>query len=179
MKKFIALCLVVIAMFSFAGCAAGTIPAVPDSSKVKLSDIKDEKNLSGDAKEFRSTDLYNMCAELNKGGHVSDEFVLTNAEIIGAVTGCRFSENVNGSAINIEIYQFDEKNLNDTAKKIVDSVKKDGNFGIFDKTVYNASMSESGKYMIIYTDSKTEGDSPADENVERKENVMKIFNNAK
>lgn len=176
MKKFIALCLVVIAMFSFAGCAAGTIPTVPESSKVKLSDIKDEKKAEGDAKAFRSSDLYNMCVQLNKDGHVSDEFVLTNAKIIGAVTGCRFSENVNSSPVNIEIYQFDEKNLNESGKKVTDSVKKDGSFQIFDKTVYNVTMSKNGKYMIIYTDSKTEGDNPADENVKRKENVMKIFN---
>ncbi len=52
----------------------------------------------------------------------------------------------------MEFYAFDLDTLNDEAKKVIESVKKDGTFQIMDQTVENVYLSDSGKYMMIYTD---------------------------
>ena len=51
----------------------------------------------------------------------------------------------------MELYEYDPANLNETAQKVIDSVKKDGKFE-FMQTDVNAVLSDSGKYLMIYTD---------------------------
>ena len=73
----------------------------------------------------------------------------TRGDMIGAQKkGYRYIT----QTVQVEFYAFDLDTLNDEAKKVIESVKKDGTFQIMDQTVENAYLSDSGKYLMIYTD---------------------------
>ena len=100
------------------------------------------------------------------------------ADVIGAQVGYRFTTELNSSAITLELYEFDTENLNDDAKSVISQVEKDGQFNMLDFSMVPATMSDNGKYMMIYRDNKVTGDNPDEQNVQRKEDVTKIFNSA-
>ena len=101
------------------------------------------------------------------------------AQVIGAVTGYRFTTKVKDSNVTIELYEFDKDKLNEDAQKVISEVKEKGYFNMLGYQDVPAELSDNEKYMIIYRDDKAGGDNPEQENKERKEAVMKIFNSAK
>lgn len=79
------------------------------------------------------------------------------ADIIGAKSGAKYKYGYNGGKDNVtlELYQFDPASLNATAQQIVSQVKSSGKFMLLEKEV-EATLSGSGKYMAIVTDSSTD-----------------------
>jgi predicted small lipoprotein YifL len=77
------------------------------------------------------------------------------AEFIGAKSGAKYSYTYEGKNVIVELYEFEPSNLNETAKKTIDSVKKNGKFTILNQEV-PAVLSDSEKYLMIYTDKATE-----------------------
>lgn len=92
------------------------------------------------------------------------------AEIIGAKKGYRYTKDT----VNIELYQYDVKNLSDEANKIIESVKSNGYYTIYDKKI-TAYLSNNGKYLMIYNDATVKDkESPA---YKTQQQVIKDFKN--
>jgi hypothetical protein len=78
------------------------------------------------------------------------------SDMIGAKAGVRYKYDYNGkNNVTLELYEFDTKNLNDTAKKVISDVKSTGKLTVIGQQV-NAVLSNSGKYLMIYTNSATD-----------------------
>ncbi|MEE0264664.1 MAG: hypothetical protein UD936_03465 [Acutalibacteraceae bacterium] len=167
--KIAAIIMAIIAVTSVTGC--GMQPAtVPTENKVKISEF-----------EAKATGAKAICKTLKKKEFITDDnCIKTNADLIGASEGYRMDKvRVNGSEFSVEIYEFKDT-TNEQAKKVTESVKKDGYFTLFGKKVSYAYMSENGKYLLIYPDEKSVSDKNEDkENVERKNEVLKVVNSAK
>ena len=78
----------------------------------------------------------------------------------------------------IELYEYDLNNLNDTAKSVINSVKKDGSFVILDLPAVTAYLSDNGKYMMIYTDNSIDKKNP-DENSDSYKHREQVIENFK
>ena len=85
--------------------------------------------------------------------YISGTPVDMEASFIGAKDGVKYTCSYEGSNnITVEVYEYDTSSLNDTAKEIIDSVKKDGTFELMGMTA-EATLSDGGKYLMIYKDS--------------------------
>lgn len=164
MKRIIAICLVIISAISLSACAQAP-QSLSETVKVKDMDKK--------------YGLTQMCADLSKKEYIPEEGTKMEAQVIGAVTGYRFSTKVKDSTAVIELYEFDKDNLNTDAKNVISEVEKNGQFNMLDFQMVPAVLSKNGKYLMIYRDDKAAGDNPEQENKERKDAVMEIFNAAK
>ncbi len=82
-------------------------------------------------------------------------FVQMSYKEIGAVNGYRYLFTFNKSTVQAEFYEFDLENLNEKAEACIANVKEKGFFEILDNEV-PAVLSASGKYLMIYTDPRTD-----------------------
>ena len=86
-------------------------------------------------------------------GYVSGTPSEMNGALIGAnELGHRY---VSGT-ITAEFYEYDLENLNETAETVRASVEANGTFEIVGQTVSNVYLSDSGKYLMIYTNANTD-----------------------
>lgn len=92
-------------------------------------------------------------------------------QVIGAKEGLRYTAQVGSSSFNIEFYEFDVNNLNETAEKTLSSIRETGQFELLNTKV-NAVISNNGKYIMIYDD---KSDNP--DNLAEKEKNTEIFVN--
>lgn len=161
-KKIIALIMAVFVIASFAGCASAP---QSQSDTVKISDIKEE----GMAK---------LCKQLNDDELVPNEATDMQNEVIGAISGYRFTIALDGGNALVELYEYDPDNLNDTAKRIISEVKEDGTFNMLDISDVAAELSDNDKYLMIYNDSKSVGDDADEKHKERREKITEIFDKA-
>ena len=77
--------------------------------------------------------------------------------IIGAVEGVRYSFKYNESDVNLEMYRFDPKKLDETGKKTISDAKSTGEISIGEgESKIKAYLSADEKYLFIYQDSSTE-----------------------
>lgn len=187
MKRFIAaiLCVGLIAAVS-TGCAykdalskdnTATTQATEATGSVATKDEVDEKNFSDN--------LQGLSEYFAKKGYITtkdgkiDESTVTvmDASLIGAKEGKKFVTAYGGKAVTIELYEYDVKNLNDTAKAVVESVKNSGKFTILDLPSVKANLSDNEKYLMIYADSSIDDAKPDKEsdNYKHREEVIKNF----
>lgn len=187
MKRFIAaiLCVGLIAAVS-AGCAykdalskdnTATTRATEatgssaTADEPKPADFKD--NLEGLISYFTELEYLAM-----KDGKLDESSVtVMDASLIGAKEGKKFITAYGGKAITIELYEYDLKNLNDTAKTVVESVKNSGEFTILDLPSVKAYLSNNGRYIMVYTDASIDDANPDKEsdNYKHREEVIKNF----
>lgn len=163
MRRIIAVIMLALTITMFSGCTAAQQATVPQENMVTISKLKDSKNLEG------------MAVKLQKDECISDSAVKTDAEVIGAKVGYRFTDAKNAD-VSIEIYEFDKQNLSEKANETVNSIEKDGKFNVLGREI-NAKMSTNGKYAIVYTDAKLDSGEENEERQERKDAVLKTFNN--
>lgn len=168
-SKVIALLVAIIAVLSITGC--GMQPAtVPTENKVKISEFGD-----------KATGVEAICKTLKEKEYVpNDDCIKTSADLIGAKSGYRMEGvTVNGSQFSVEVYEY-EDTTSDIAKNVISSVKENGTFDLFGRTVSYAYMSDNDKYLLIYPDEKSISDEEKNsENVTRKDEVLKVINSAK
>lgn len=166
--KLCALILAAIAVISFTGCGMKTA-TIPEENKVKVSEMDD--NAAG---------VEAICKKFVEKEYVSDDCIKTDASLIGAKSGYRF-DNVayNGSKFSLEIYEYEDINT-DIAKNVISSVKENGSFDLFGRTVSYCHMSDNDKYLLIYPDSKsTSGKGDDSESAKRLEEVLEVINSQK
>ena len=65
------------------------------------------------------------------------------------------------SALAIELYEYDTKKLDDTAKEIVAQIKENNSFTIIEgHPVNGAYLSVNGRYLMIYNDKRIDKEKP-------------------
>lgn len=178
MKKLVLSMICVMLVFTLSGCF-GQRPQFEniDTAKVIEPDSiaqKDYKdNLDGLIKYFQALNYL----------PVNTEPTVMLSEVIGAKNGRRYIFTVNGSQTVAELYEYDLKNLDSNAQRVIADIKENGSFHVFDQEgvdkdiTYKATLSDNGKYMMIYRD-----DSNNDANVNRTklvEEALKGFYSSK
>lgn len=187
MKRFIAaiLCVGLIAAIS-TGCAykdalskdnKATTRATEATGNVATVDEIDAKNFSDNLQglsEYFAKKEYIT----TKDGKIEESTVtVMDAFLIGAKEGKKYATSYGGKAITIELYEYDLKNLNDTAKTVIESVKNSGEFTILDLPPVKAYLSNNGRYIMVYTDASIDDANPDKEsdNYKHREEVIKNF----
>lgn len=165
MKKLIILALAVVMAGTMAACGmdVGGTPSGGSASAASSQASKPSADSYGD-------NLAGLEKYLADNSVISGSPTKMQAEFIGAKGGDKYQVSFNGNNnVTVELYEFDPKNLNDTAKQIIESVKKDGVFSIMDQKV-PAALSANEKYLMIYKDSNT-----ADQNKAHEKDAVKLF----
>lgn len=163
MKKLLPIILCAAIVFSVSGCvSSGTqltslsTDNIPSADSVKVDEYED--NLDGLEKY------------LKKRAFLPDmDGTEMSYDMIGAKAGHRYIFTLNGSQVTAEFYEYDLENLNEEAKTTIESVKKNGNFELLGITT-EATLSDNGKYLMVYTDNSGE-----ELNQTRKTDVLKAF----
>ena len=187
MKRFIAaiLCVGLIAAVS-TGCAYKDALSKDNTATTQATDATGSSATADEPKPADFKDnlegLISYFTELEylamKDGKLDESSVtVMDASLIGAKEGKKFVTAYGGKAITIELYEYDLKNLNDTAKTVIESVKNSGEFTILDLPSVKAYLSDDEKYLLIYTDSSIDDANPDKEsdNYKHREEVIKNF----
>ena len=102
------------------------------------------------------------------------------AQIIGAVSGKRYTGSYDGSDnITIELYEYDPANLDEVGEKVLQQIKEEGTFTVFDTDV-EAYLNSNSKYVMVYKDTElstntnTESEKYQDHDAHRKEAIEKF-----
>lgn len=144
MKRIIAILLVVLTLFAFAGCSIGTNNASKetqesketDTSKIKASDYK---------KDFNSMVKYFVKKEL-----VSGEQKTLAANIIGADKGVRYMLKDEDF---VEFYQINTQATPDEAQELYNIVSNGKVYSVYNgASMLKGTVSSSGKYIMLYPD---------------------------
>ena len=135
-----------------------------DPATVSVKDYKDD--LNGLIGYFKALNYLPVQTEPTK----------MMSEVIGAKEGYRYIYTVNGSQTVIELYEYDPSSQDANAQRVINEIKKNGSFHLFDKegvdkdVTYPAVLSDSGKFMMIYIDNSTD-----EANVARAETIKKAL----
>lgn len=180
MKKIIsALLMASVIAISAAGC--GYNDALEQASKANQQTTSASQSASEqtskEAEKVYKDSFDGLCSYMQDKGYYTDKAVKTemDASFIGAKQGIKYSISNN---LAIELYEYDTAKLNDTAKKIVNEVKKSNSFTIIEGYPVNAAyLSDNGKYLMIYNDTKIDKNKPDKNSNEYKarENAVKDF----
>ena len=158
MKKIIAAILGAVTVVSLAGCAGSgqsleklSTESAPDADTIKASDYAN--NLEGLEKYLVALDYIPKKSEPTE--------MLSN--VIGAKSGHRYNFIVDNATVIVELYEYDTDNIGEEGKRVIDEVKKNGEFYVFGEDTkldgneaYPADLSDNGKYLLIYTDTSTD-----------------------
>lgn len=181
MKKLMALCGVLVLALSLSACGgtATQLPALvledPAASNAasQVSGAESGTQAEPTVEEVPYTEfddsLDGLCDFLTANKAVAGEPTEMAYETIGAAGGYRYRFVLNSSTVQVEVYSFDLDSLNERATQCLDSVKETGEFTMLDNQV-PATLTESGEYMMIYTDT-----SDNEENTAQKERVLALF----
>lgn len=180
MKKIIsALLMASVIAISAAGC--GYNDALEQASKANQQTTSASQSASEqtskEAEKVYKDSFDGLCSYMQDKGYYTDKAVKTemDASFIGAKQGIKYSISNN---LAIELYEYDTAKLNDTAKEIVKEVKDSNSFTIIEGYPVNAAyLSDNGKYLMIYNDTKIDKNKPDKNSNEYKarENAVKDF----
>lgn len=180
MKKIIsALLMAFVIAVSAAGC--GYNDALEQASKANQQTTSASQSASEqtskEAEKVYKDSFDGLCSYMQDKGYYTDKAVKTemDASFIGAKQGIKYSISNN---LAIELYEYDTTKLNDTAKEIVKEVKDSNSFTIIEGYPVNAAyLSDNGKYLMIYNDTKIDKNKPDKNSNEYKarENAVKDF----
>ena len=184
MKKILAaiLCAGLVAVTA-AGC--GYTDALAEAKRAQnTTSAAQESQQETKPKEIKSTDYKNNLEGLveyfDKKEYIANEeknITVMDAASIGAKQGKKFAASYDGKNISIELYEYDTEKLNGTANKILNEIKSDGSFSVYNLPAVPAYISDNGKFMMVYTDASISKDNPdkTAANYEHREQVIKDF----
>lgn len=102
-----------------------------------------------------------------------------DASLIGAKVGKKFTavriDDVDVKNITIELYEYKTDNLNATADEVIGSVKSNGTFTILELPEVKATISDNGKYLMIYNDKGLDETKTDSDNYKWREEVLEKF----
>lgn len=187
MKKLLIFIMGVVLVFTMAGCSVGVgnVTGTADGQLVTEEDLKQqEEEASANAEKENITDedfednLAGLESYFKKLGIIAEDAskIEMDASFIGAKEGIKYTfsytlSEKNSVNISMELYEFDLENLDQAGESTIQSVKEKGSFIILNNEV-KATLSNSGKYLMIYTDN---GSADNEENNMHKEEVNKRF----
>ena len=147
----------VLMALSFSACAVDMSAASAvssTSSESSEAEATPEPVISVDESKYEDN-LDGLADYMKKKEYISGDATEMAAAMIGAEKGVKYTGSYEGNNnITMELYEYDTANLNDTANAIIDSVKESGQFTLMGMTA-NATLSDSGKYLMVYTDTVT------------------------
>ena len=171
-KKLLLMITAIITAMLLSSCAGGgqQLPelVLPDEgaessgslAEPELDDIKDSDY---------ADDIEGLKTYMKDIHAVTGDPVEMSWEVIGADGGYKYSFTYRTSNVQTELYSFDLDNLTDEAEASLKSIREDGKFTVLETEV-NAYISDSGKYVMIYTDASNDA-----ENTEQKDRVVESF----
>lgn len=170
-KKWLAAALIAALCLSMVGCAAQQTTtlekletsAAPAEGEEISAELKDPANYDDD--------IQGLCKFMEDCKVTAGERVQMEYGVIGAVNGYKYAYTYDGSNVQLEVYEFAQEGLSETAQSVIDSVKTNGSFVLLDNTI-PAKISANGRYMLIYTDEKAEKE---DSNKAHKQHVLDCF----
>lgn len=189
MKKIIAalsVCLIIVS--AFASCSdplSSSTKSESKDSKTSSTASEAKKSTKSNASKKYSDSFTDLRTYMKDNGFLTDEIIKKadntklpsvdgvdykyGYEYIGAVKGEKYVNN----GLVIELYEFKEGEKNE----YVDSVKNNGTFTLFDKTI-TAYLADNDKYMMIYSDKNIkdgETDSDAYKTMQRAVKTFEAF----
>ncbi|MCQ2514594.1 MAG: hypothetical protein MJ089_05865 [Ruminococcus sp.] len=186
MKKIIALLLLVCCMAAVsAGCGyTDALDKVNGTSSVEETTQGDETPSTKDEVNEDTVDyddnIDGLISYFIDKKYMAESSAKTEMDysLVGAEIGYKFTVN---KSVTIELYEYDTKNLNATAKEIINSVKEVGTFTILDLAPVKAYISNNGKYMMIYSDKSINDKKPdtTSANYALREEIIENFKNFK
>lgn len=120
--------------------------SAPSSSEVEVEELIKEVDDSS-----YENNLSGLSGYLKEAGAISGEAKEMSADMIGAIAGEKYEDNVT----SIEIYEFSNENLSDTAKEVIRSIKETGKFEMLGIKV-DAVLSENEKFLMVYSENKAD-----------------------
>ena len=172
-KKIRLAAITVLLSITLTACAApgGTSPTLvlpwEDTGNTSVSitkeDVDDIKAADYD------NDLDGLCAYLKDSYIVAGDPVEMSYAVIDAEGGYKYSFKYRSSELHIELYSFDLEELTQRAETNLKSVRDTGKFTVLETEV-SAVISDSGKYIMIYSDS-----SGSDENKAQEDRAVELF----
>lgn len=171
-KKLFAVILVIAMCVSMTGCmsnarnAAVQVPAL----EVSAAPAEGEEPVMKDPADY-SDDIQGLCKFMEENKVTAGERIQMEYGVIGAMNGYKYSYTYDGSAVQLEVYEFAAEGLSETAQTVIDSVKNNGEFELLDNNI-PAKLSADGRFMLIYTDGKAE---KKDNNKAHKQHVVACF----
>ncbi|MGN0478000.1 MAG: hypothetical protein ACI4GO_01060 [Hominenteromicrobium sp.] len=154
-KKLLAAVLAAALCLSLTACAQSTtsVSTLETSSAVSEGETAPaDKDPSG-----YDSDIQGLCKYFEDNGLTAGEKVQMSYDVIGALNGYKYAYRYNDSNVQLELYEFPTEEIPETAQGVLDSLRADGTFTILDNTV-PGYLSENGRFLMIYTDSKSEKD---------------------
>lgn len=169
MKKFISavLCVAIVAAV-LSGCGYKDALSKDNTATTQSTEAKQEATPDEPKAEDFNDNLNGLCEYFGQLGYVTlkdnkiDESLVVkmDASLVGAKEGKKFNTKYGNQSVVIELYEYDLNNLNGTAKTVIDSVKQTGEFTILNLPEVEAYLSDSGKYILIYTDESIDDENP-------------------
>ena len=167
MRKLIALAMAALATASLmTGCGVqavgdGNTASIVSSSAPEGSDTEAESSQQAGEVTMDSVDdnldgmdRYFTAKEYIPGDVTKSQ---TQASFIGAVDGRRYAFSYENSNIQMELYEFDLENLNEDAQEAIDNANNSGTMVVMGITANGtATMSDNGKYLMLYYDPNTD-----------------------
>lgn len=157
MKKWIAMMAAGVMAFSLAGCGAGDVGgseymASKDASSQQASSSAET---SSQPEVVYDDSMQGLQKYLADRDILSGDAVKMEASLIGAKEGVRYMYSYEGKEnVSVELYEFDAANLNETAQKVLTSVKESGKFTIMEREVPGV-LSADERFLMIYADTQT------------------------
>lgn len=170
MKKIWVLCVALAAAAMLSACGVGNVGGAAPGSASSGQASSAPAVSSALSADSVGDDLAGLQKYLSSNAGFSGTPEKMEATIIGAKSGVRYVFGHDGkNNVSAELYEYDVKSLNETAQKILTAVKADGKFTLMGQQV-EASLSDSGKYLMIYKNSAAD-----DTNKAYNEKVLDLF----
>lgn len=169
-KKLFAALLIAALCLSLAACATGTAAV----ETLETSGVSEEGETVTEDKNPADYDgdIQGLCRYFEDSRLTMGEKIQMSYDVIGALNGYKYMYRYNESTVQVELYEFPTEDISETAQTAIDSLRADGTFKVLDSTV-SGYLSEDGRFLLIYTDSKSEKD---DTSKAHKEHVLSCFN---
>ena len=157
-RRLAALAAAALLLVSLSACAVNMPGEESSSGSESTSSTASESESSSqapvDVGDYDDT-LEGLAEYMKAKGYIEGDPSDMDASFIGAEKGVKYTGSYEGTNnITVELYEYDTANLHDTANAIIDSVKESGQFILMGMTT-NATLSDSGKYLMVYTDTVT------------------------
>lgn len=155
MKRYFLILTALALLFTTTACGAGDLGS-PGYMAEKQRENEFAASTEEEVEPIWSADFNGLLDCFEWHGYVqADTKSETLANIIGASEGYRYRSQVGKSQFYVELYYFDQENLNETANNIISEILETGHFHMLETEV-PATLSSNKKYMMVYNDQSSD-----------------------